>query len=47
MTNYMLLQSLEFWGDRIYYYNGFPDGSHGQESACNAGNQGSIPGSGR
>ena len=26
---------------------GFPDGSNGKESACNAGNLGSIPGSGR
>ena len=26
---------------------GFPGGSHGKESACNAGNLGSITGSGR
>ena len=26
---------------------GFPDGSDNKESACNAGNPGSIPGSGR
>ena len=26
---------------------GFPDGSDGKESACNAGDLGSIPGSGR
>ena len=26
---------------------GFPHGSVGKESACNAGDQGSIPGSGR
>ena len=26
---------------------GFPGGSVGEESACNAGDQGSIPGSGR
>ena len=26
---------------------GFPDGSDGKESACNAGDRGSIPGSGR
>ena len=25
----------------------FPDGSHGKESACNVGDLGSIPGSGR
>ena len=28
-------------------YNGFPDSSVGEESACNAGDPGSIPGSGR
>ena len=26
---------------------GFPDGSDGKESACNAGDQSSVPGSGR
>ena len=31
----------------IYIYQGFPDGSDGKESACNAGDPGSIPGSGR
>ena len=29
------------------YYKGFPGGSDGKASACNAGDQGSIPGSGR
>ena len=28
-------------------YAGFPDGSDGKESACNAGDLGSIPGMGR
>ena len=28
-------------------YLGFPDGSEGKASACNAGDLGSIPGSGR
>ena len=28
-------------------YKGFPGGSDGKESACNAGDLGSIPGSGR
>ena len=28
-------------------FGGFPDGSVGKESACNAGDPGSIPGSGR
>ena len=34
----------------VYYYWGFPDGSAGKESTCNAGDtghSGSIPGSGR
>ena len=32
---------------KCYYCMGFPGGSDGKESACNAGNLGSIPGSGR
>ena len=28
-------------------FKGFPDSSFGKESACNAGDPGSIPGSGR
>ena len=31
----------------IYVYMGFPDGSDGKESACNAGHLGSIPELGR
>ena len=31
----------------IYLYTGFPGGSDDKESACNVGNPGSIPGSGR
>ena len=31
----------------IYKTEGFPGGSNGKESACNAGDPGSIPGSGR
>ena len=31
----------------IYLYKGFPGGSDDRESACNVGNPGSIPGSGR
>ena len=30
--------------NRIYVHAGFPCGSAGKESACNAGDQGSIPG---
>ena len=29
------------------YFEGFPDSSFGKESACNAGDPSSIPGSGR
>ena len=31
----------------VYQLKGFPGGSDGKESACNAGDLGSIPGSGR
>ena len=31
----------------LYYLLGFPGGSDGKESACNAGDPGSISGSGR
>ena len=31
----------------LKYVLGFPDGSDGKESACNAGDLDSIPGSGR
>ena len=30
-----------------FYFGGFPGGSEGKASACNAGDLGSIPGSGR
>ena len=30
-----------------FLHKGFPDGSDGKESDCNAGDWGSIPGSGR
>ena len=32
---------------QILYTNGFPGGSAGKESACNAGDPGSVPGTGR
>ena len=44
------------WGGKIPWrrdwlptlvFSGFPDGSAGKESACNAGDLGSIPGLGR
>ena len=31
----------------MYLNMGFPSGSEGKESACNAGDLGSVPGSGR
>ena len=31
----------------VYIYMGFPDSSVGKEYTCNAGNPGSVPGSGR
>ena len=31
----------------LSYYRGFPDSSVGKESACNAGDSGSVPGWGR
>ena len=31
----------------LYIYTRFPGGSAGKESGCSAGDQGSIPGSGR
>ena len=33
--------------DTYVLYMGFPGGAYGKESACNAGDPGSIPGSGR
>ena len=41
---------LETWVSSIYMFNGFPDGSSGKESPCNAGDTGNVglmPGSGR
>ena len=38
----MCIQDLSY-----FFHEGFPDGSDGKESACNMGNLGWIPGSGR
>ena len=38
--------SLLMWQE-IFHFLGFPGGSFSKESACNAGDSGSIPGSGR
>ena len=35
------------FADELYGLLGFPDSSDGKESACNAGDLGLIPGSGR
>ena len=40
----MFAATVIFWG---FFYGGFPCGSAGKESACNAGDLGSIPGLGR
>ena len=38
---------LFFWGFILFLHLGIPDCSVGKESACNAGDSGLIPGSGR
>ena len=40
-------QSVQYLAYIYIYIYGFPSGSDGKESACNAGNLGSIPRSGR
>ena len=40
------LELYSFWL-KPHFLKGFPGGSNGQESACNAGDPGSIPGWGR
>ena len=44
INNYFLLN---FFNTRIILYWGFPGDSDGKASPCNAGDPGSIPGSGR
>ena len=43
MTEVTSVQALQLWS----WYCDFPDGSDGEASACNAGDLGSISGSGR
>ena len=43
----MLVYHLALVYHLVLLYRGFPDSSVGKESACNAGDPGSIPGSGR
>ena len=46
MLNFCKNAEVELW--RILFFKwGFSDSSVGKESACNAGDPGSIPGSGR
>ena len=47
MLDHMVFQFLVFYGPSILFSMGFPGGSDGKESACNAGDLGSIPGLGR
>ena len=37
----------QIWLDDFHFHLGFPDSSVGKEFACEAGDPGSIPGSGR
>ena len=47
LTSNIYLQKLLVFMDNIYSFWGFPHSSVGKESACNAGDHGSIPGLGR
>ena len=47
LLDHMVFQFLVFYGPSILFSMGFPGGSDGKESACNAGDLGSIPGLGR
>ena len=42
-----LLNGVHFWLEGLSAIFSFLDGSHGKESACNAGDLGSMPGLGR
>ena len=47
ILHFLLIYSFLFYAvGQIYLFTGFPGGSDGKESACNAGDPGSIPGSG-
>ena len=51
-TSQKMIWGMIMWGEIIFFYvipfvSGFPHSSVGRESACNAGNLGSIPGLGR
>ena len=44
---YSALTSMFYFSDQLIMTLGFPDGSVGKDSACNAGDTALIPGSGR
>ena len=49
-SNLLSMRSVVNWPSirvTCVFYKGFPGGSDGKESTCNAGDRGSIPGSGR
>jgi len=47
LGNKTLRAATTIWRGQINKYLGFPGGSDGKESACNEGDLGAIPGSGR
>ena len=47
MTNFVSSTQQIVSSSNPYFVTGLPGGSDGKESACNAGDLGSIPGSGR
>ena len=48
ILHFLLIYSFLFYAvGQIYLFTGFPGGSDGKESACNAGDPGLVPGSGR
>ena len=42
-----IIHAVTTYYDQLYRYSDFPGGSDSKESACNAGDLGSIPGLGR
>ena len=46
-TQYLVIIYNRKEPEKVYINMGFPGGSDSQESACSAGDQGSMPGSGR
>ena len=44
--HFLIVTKFKIWGV-VWHIPGFPGGSAGEESTCNAGDVGSIPGLGR